>query len=78
MALTVLLNFQRSTLIVNGTTGPLSVATAVEHAAIIVMLLVFVIVLNLPAVVAAAMAYMVGRSMSNIYLMPKQLTAAKA
>ncbi|MBE0675560.1 MAG: hypothetical protein IH591_12945 [Bacteroidales bacterium] len=77
-ALTVLLNFQRSTLIINGTTGPISVATAIELAAIIVMLLVFVIFLNLPGVVAAAMAYMVGRTMSNIYLIPKQVTAARA
>lgn len=77
-ALTVLLNFQRSTLIVNGTNGPISVATAIELAAIIIMLLVFVIVLNLPGVVAAAMAYMVGRSLSNIYLIPKQVYAVKA
>jgi hypothetical protein len=77
-ALTVLLNFQRSTLIINGTTSAISVATALELTAIIVMLLVCVVILNLPGVVAAALAYMVGRTLSNIYLIPKQLIAVKA
>ncbi len=45
--LTVLLNFQRSTLIINGTTGPISIATAIELAGIIIVLLVCVGLLNL-------------------------------
>ncbi len=46
-ALTILLNFQRSVLIINGTTGPISVATAVELTGIIIILLIGVIFLNL-------------------------------
>lgn len=73
-ALTVLLNFQRSTLIANGTTGPISVATALELAGIIAMLLVLVVFLNMTGVVAAAFSYMFGRSLSTLYLVPKQST----
>jgi len=76
-ALTVLLNFQRSTLIANGTTGPISVATALELAGIIAMLLVLVVFLNMTGVVAAAFSYMFGRSLSTLYLVPKQSTAVR-
>jgi hypothetical protein len=76
-ALTVLLNFQRSLLIVNGTTGPISIATAVELIAIIVVLLVCVIFLNLIGVVAASVAFIAGKSMSNIYLTPIKMAAVK-
>ena len=77
-ALTVLLNFQRSSLIINGTTGPISVATAAELTGIIVVLLVGVVFLNLIGVVAASVAFIAGRSLSNIYLAPKQMAAVKA
>jgi hypothetical protein len=76
-ALTVLLNFQRSLLIINGTTGPISVATAVELIGIIGVLLVCVVFLNLTGVVAASIAFMVGRGLSNLYLTPKQAAAVK-
>ena len=76
-ALTVLLNFQRSSLIINGTTGPISVATAVELISIIVVLLVCVVFLNLIGVVAASIAFIAGKTVSNLYLVPKQLTAVK-
>ncbi|NSW93592.1 MAG: hypothetical protein HPY62_02660 [Bacteroidales bacterium] len=74
-ALTVLLNFQRSTQIINGTTGSISVATATELIGIIVVLLVCVVFLNLIGVVAASIAFIVGRGMSNLYLVPKQAAA---
>jgi len=77
-ALTVLLNFQRSSLIINSTTGPISVATAMELAGIILVLLVCVVFLNLTGVVAASIAFMVGRSMSNLYLTPKLAAAVKS
>lgn len=70
-ALTVLLNFQRSSLIVNGTTGPISTATAIELAGIILVLLVCVGFLNLVGVVAASIAFIAGKIMSNLYLTPK-------
>jgi hypothetical protein len=76
-ALTVLLNFQRSLLIVNGTTGPISVATAIELAGIIVLLLAGVVFLGLTGVVAASIAFMAGRAMSNLYLIPKHTAAVK-
>jgi len=77
-ALTVLLNFQRSILIVNGTTGPVSVATATELAGIILMLLICVVFLNIIGVVAASLAFMAGRAMSTIYLAPKLSAAIKS
>jgi progressive ankylosis protein len=76
-ALTVLLNFQRSSLIVNGTTGPISVGTAIELIGIIIVLLVCVAFLNLIGVVAAAIAFVAGKGLSNIYLTPKQVAAVK-
>ncbi len=76
-ALAVLLNFQRSILIINGTTGPISVATAVELSGIIAFLLVGVLFLNMTGVVAASIAFMTGRAMSNLYLMPKHAAAVK-
>lgn len=77
-ALTVLLNYQRSLLIINGHTAPISVATVVELTAIIMVLLACVVFLNLIGVVAAAISYMVGRTMSNLYLTPKQSAVVKS
>lgn len=76
-ALTVLLNFQRSSLIINRTTGPISVATAIELIGIIVALLVCVVFLNLAGVVAASIAFMAGRSLSNLYLAPRLAGAVR-
>jgi hypothetical protein len=76
-ALTVLLNFQRSSLIINGTTGPISKATAVELAGIIAVLLLCVIFLNLIGVVAASIAFVAGKSFSTIYLAPGYQAAVK-
>jgi len=76
-ALSVLLNFQRSILVINGTTGTISVATATELIGIIAVLFVCVVFLNLIGVVAAAIAFTVGKGISTLYLMPKQLTAVK-
>jgi progressive ankylosis protein len=77
-ALTVLLNFQRSSLIINGTTEPVSVATGVELIGIIAVLLVCVVFLDLTGVVAASIAFIAGKGMSNIYLTPKQIAAVKS
>lgn len=76
-ALTVLLNFQRSSLIINGTTGSISKATAIELLGIIMVLLVCVVFLNLTGVVAASIAFIAGKGLSNIYLTPKQVAAVK-
>ena len=77
-AMTVLLNFQRSSLIINGTTGPISKATAVELFSIIAVLLVCVVFLDLTGVVAASIAFIAGKGISNIYLSPKQTAAVKS
>jgi Na+-driven multidrug efflux pump len=76
-ALTVLLNFQRSLLIINGTTGPISAATAAELVGIIVVLFVCVVFLNMVGVVAAAIAFTAGKAISTLYLVPWQKAALK-
>jgi len=76
-ALTVLLNFQRSSLIINGTTGPISAATALELIGIIAVLLVCVVFLNLTGVLSASIAFMAGRIMSVVYLAPKHAVASR-
>ena len=70
--LTVLLNFQRSLLVVNGTTGPISKATAVELVTIIVVLLVCVVFFEMVGAVAASVAYVIGKCASTLYLLPRQ------
>ena len=69
---TVLLNYQRSLLLINRTTGPISAATAVELVSIIVILLLCVVFLNMTGVVAAAIAFTVGKGISTLYLIPRQ------
>ena len=76
-ALTVLLNFQRSLLVINGTTGPISKATAVELITIIIVLLICVVFLDMAGVVAAAIAFTIGKCMSTLYLVPSQAAAVK-
>ncbi len=76
-ALTVLLNFQRSLLVINGTTGPISKATAVELITIIIVLLICVVFLDMAGVVAAAIAFTIGKCMSTLYLVPRQAAAVK-
>lgn len=69
-ALSVLLSFQRSTLVVAGRTRPISVATAVELIVIVAVLLASIIWLDMVGVIAATIAYVIGKSVSNIYLGP--------
>ncbi|MCU0409395.1 MAG: MATE family efflux transporter [Bacteroidales bacterium] len=67
-AITVLLNYQRSTYIIDGNTRPISVATAIELAGIILVLLAGVVFLDLIGVVAASIAFVAGKGMSTLYL----------
>jgi Na+-driven multidrug efflux pump len=76
-AFTVLLNYQRSLLLINRTTGPISAATAVELVSIIVILFVCVVFLNMTGVVAAAIAFTVGKGISTLYLVPRQSAAVR-
>lgn len=76
-ALTVLLNFQRSLLVIQGTTRPISVATAVELIGIIGVLLVCVVFLDMIGVVGASLAFVIGKGLSTLYLMPRQKALIK-
>ena len=60
-ALTVLICFQRSLLIVARTTRPVSLATALEALCIFALLTLSILYLPLPGAVAATTAYVVGR-----------------
>lgn len=77
-ALTVLLNFQRSLLLINGTTGHISAATAVELFGIIAVLLVCVAGFDMTGVVAASLAFVIGKAMSTLYLVPLQRKVLKS
>ena len=77
-ALTVLLNFQRSLLVIHGTTGPISVATAVELTGIIAVLLVCVVFLDMIGVVSASIAFVIGKGISTVYLLPRQKGVLKS
>lgn len=67
-ALTVLICFQRSVLIVDRLTRPISVATAIEAIGIFSLLLAAMLYLPIPGIVAAATAYVVGRLMAVVVL----------
>ncbi|MBN1387374.1 MAG: hypothetical protein JW965_02950 [Bacteroidales bacterium] len=76
-ALSVLLSFQRSTLVVEGTTKPISVATGIELLTIVVSLLICIAYSDMIGVIAAAIAYIIGKSLSNMYLAPIQLRTVR-
>jgi hypothetical protein len=76
-ALTVWINFQRSSLIINGTTGPISMSTATELIGIIVVLLVCVVFMNFIGVVAASIAFVAGKFISSVFLVPKHREAVR-
>ncbi|MCK5912272.1 MAG: hypothetical protein KAG12_00225, partial [Desulfuromusa sp.] len=60
-ALTVLICFQRSILIVTRVTNPISISTAIEALGIFSVLLLAMLYFPLPGVVAATIAYVIGR-----------------
>ncbi|MFK5925336.1 MAG: hypothetical protein QM483_01780 [Desulfuromusa sp.] len=60
-ALTVLICFQRSILIVTRITNPISIATAIEAMGIFLVLLLAMLSFPLPGIVAASLAYVIGR-----------------
>ena len=75
-ALSVLLSFQRSTLVVAKNTRPISTATAIELLTIIVVLLITIVCMNLIGVIAAALAFMIGKAAANLFLTPRQIKAS--
>ncbi len=77
-ALSVLLSFQRSSLVVANRTKPISVATAIELATIVLVLLICIAYFNVIGVIAASIAYITGKSASNIYLRPIHTSVVKS
>ncbi len=69
-ALTVLLSFQRSILVASKHTSPITWGTSMEVVGIIITLFILVNWMSYIGVVAAAIAYVVGRFMANGYLLP--------
>jgi hypothetical protein len=67
-ALTVLICFQRSILIVTRLTRPVSIATAAEAAVIFLLMFVALLYLPLAGVTAAAGAYVIGRLVAVVLL----------
>jgi hypothetical protein len=66
--LTVLISFQRSLLVKNEKTAPITIATSIEVVAIFAILFVAIAVFNPIGAIAAAIAYVSGRLCANIYL----------
>jgi hypothetical protein len=77
-ALTLLMSFQRSTLVLGGKTGPISVSTAIELAVIVLVLFICIGILNITGVVAAAISFLAGRIISTMYLLPIQSSVVKS
>ncbi len=69
-ALTLLMSFQRSTLVIGGRTGPISVSTAIELLVIVFVLFICISFFNMIGVVAASIAFVSGRVISSMYLLP--------
>jgi len=69
-ALTLLMSFQRSTLVLGGKTGPISVSTAIELVVIVLALFICIGIFNITGVVAAAISFVAGRITSTMYLLP--------
>ncbi len=66
--LSVLLSFQRSLLVARRNTGPITWASVIEVVGILTVLFVTIRLGNWIGATAAATAFMIGRSMSNVFL----------
>lgn len=75
--LTIWLSFQRGLLVHARNTKPITVATAIELVTITIVLYVAVFHIRVPGVIAAACAYLIGKLFANLYLVPKQIRAAR-
>ncbi len=68
--LTVWITWQRSLLVLAGRTTPVSIATAVEAAAILLLLALLIPRLAWPGIQIAALALVTGRLLAILYLLP--------
>jgi Na+-driven multidrug efflux pump len=69
-ALSVLLSFQRAILVQSRNTRPITIATAIEVAGILLVLMALISGTTLVGVTAAAIAFVAGRFGGNAYLVP--------
>jgi Na+-driven multidrug efflux pump len=76
-ALTLLMSFQRSALVLGGKTGPISVSTAIELVVIVLVLFICIGIFNIAGVVAAAISFVAGRIISSLYLFPVYTAVVK-
>ena len=75
--LTVLISLQRSVLVNNQNTNPITWATFIEVGVILGTLFVSITYFDVVGAVAAACAYTLGRLCANLYLLPHQSRAKK-
>ena len=75
--LTFLISVQRAIQVYARNTSPLTLATVIEVVGIIVVLFVGIKIFDLVGVLAAAIAYVSGRILANIYLIKPNRTAIK-
>ena len=75
--LTIWISFQRGILVHARNTKPITIATAIELVTIIIVLYVTVFHMLIPGVIAAACAYIIGKLLANLYLVPKQIRAVR-
>ena len=69
-ALTVFISFQRSVLVSDKNTAPITWGTAIEFAVIVIVMLLSINVFSFVGAVAATTSFVIGRSAANIYLTP--------
>jgi O-antigen/teichoic acid export membrane protein len=76
-ALTVLISFQRSILVNDKNTGPITWGTAIEFAVIVMIMLLSINVFSFVGAVAATLSFVIGRAAANIYLTPYIIKSLK-
>ena len=69
-ALTVFISFQRSVLVSDKNTAPITWGTAIEFTVIVIVMLLSINVFSFVGAVAATISFVVGRTAANIYLTP--------
>ena len=77
-ALTVFISFQRSVLVGDKNTTPITWGTAIEFTVIVIVMLLSIHVFSFVGAIAATTSFVVGRSAANIYLAPHVSKSKKA
>jgi progressive ankylosis protein len=69
-ALTVLISFQRSILVNDKNTSPITWGTAIEFFVIVIVMFLSINIFSFVGAVAATLSFVIGRAAANIYLTP--------